>query len=37
MPLDLLVGALKRLKDLAPNTYAYFVDEPGHELAWYAL
>lgn len=30
-------AARKRLKDLATNTYAYFADEPQHELAWYSL
>lgn len=30
-------AARKRLKDLASGTYAYFADEPGHELSWYAL
>lgn len=30
-------AARKRLKDLASNTYAYFADEPHHELAWYSL
>ncbi|WP_256978609.1 BsuBI/PstI family type II restriction endonuclease [Rhodococcus sp. 14-2470-1a] len=30
-------AARKRLKDLASGTYAYFADEPGHELAWYRL
>lgn len=30
-------AARKRLKDLAVGTYAYFADEPGHELAWYRL
>ncbi|MEU2909152.1 BsuBI/PstI family type II restriction endonuclease [Streptomyces massasporeus] len=29
--------ARKRLKDLAPNTWAWFADEPGHELAWYQM
>lgn len=27
----------KRLKDLAANTWAWFADEPTHELAWYQL
>lgn len=27
----------KRLKDLASGSYAYFADEPGHELAWYPI
>lgn len=30
-------AAKKRLKDLAGGSYAYFADEPGHELAWYAI
>jgi hypothetical protein len=30
-------AARKRLKDLASGTFAYFADEPGHELAWYSL
>ena len=30
-------AARKRLKDLAAGTYAYFADEPNHELAWYAI
>lgn len=30
-------AARKRLKDLAEGSYAYFVDEPDHELAWYAI
>ncbi|MDM4764324.1 BsuBI/PstI family type II restriction endonuclease [Galbitalea sp. SE-J8] len=30
-------AARKRLKDLADGSYAYFADEPGHELAWYAI
>ena len=30
-------AARRRLKDLAEGTYAYFADEPGRELAWYAL
>lgn len=30
-------AARKRLKDLAVGTFAYFADEPGHELAWYRL
>lgn len=30
-------AARKRLKDLAEGSYAYFADEPGHELAWYAI
>jgi len=29
--------ARRRLKDLAVNTYAWYVDEPGRELAWYEL
>ncbi|WP_313315391.1 BsuBI/PstI family type II restriction endonuclease [Corynebacterium variabile] len=27
----------KRLKDLASDTWAWFADEPTHELAWYQL
>lgn len=27
----------RRLKDLASGTWAWFADEPGHELAWYQL
>jgi hypothetical protein len=30
-------AARKRLKDLAPNSFAYFAAEPGSELAWYRL
>lgn len=30
-------AAKKRLKDLASGTWAWFADEPGHELAWYQL
>ncbi len=30
-------AARKRLKDLAEGSYAYFADEPGYELAWYAI
>ncbi|MBZ4488083.1 hypothetical protein LQ938_11590 [Microbacterium sp. cx-55] len=30
-------AARKRLKDLAPNSFAFFAAEPGHELAWYPL
>ncbi|MFE4195614.1 BsuBI/PstI family type II restriction endonuclease [Paenarthrobacter sp. NPDC056912] len=30
-------AARKRLKDLASGTYAYFADERGQELAWYAI
>jgi hypothetical protein len=30
-------AARKRLKDLAEGSYAYFADEPDHELAWYAI
>lgn len=30
-------AARKRLKDLAEGSYAYFADEPGRELAWYAI
>jgi len=30
-------AARKRLKDLAEGSYAYFADEPAHELAWYAI
>lgn len=29
--------AKKRLKDLASGSFAWFLDEPGHELAWYEL
>jgi hypothetical protein len=29
--------AKRRLKDLATETYAWYADEPGHELAWYEL
>lgn len=29
--------ARRRLKDLAAGTYAWFLDEPDHELAWYDL
>ncbi|MFJ1595996.1 BsuBI/PstI family type II restriction endonuclease [Streptomyces sp. NPDC088261] len=29
--------AKKRLKDLATGTWAWFADEPGHELAWYQI
>lgn len=29
--------AKRRLKDLASGTYAWYLDEPGHELAWYVL
>lgn len=29
--------AKRRLKDLAVGTYAWYLDEPGHELAWYEL
>jgi len=29
--------ARRRLKDLAAGTYAWYADEPGHELAWYEL
>jgi len=27
----------RRLKDLASETWAWYADEPGHELAWYSL
>lgn len=30
-------AAKKRLKDLAPGTWAWFASEPDHELAWYSL
>lgn len=30
-------AAKKRLKDLATGTWAWFADEPTHELAWYQL
>lgn len=30
-------AAKKRLKDIASGTYAWFADEPDHELAWYAI
>jgi hypothetical protein len=29
--------AKRRLKDLATGTYAWYADEPTHELAWYEL
>jgi hypothetical protein len=29
--------AKRRLKDLAAGTFAWYLDEPGHELAWYEL
>lgn len=29
--------ARRRLKDLAPGTYAWYADEPTRELAWYEL
>lgn len=29
--------AKKRLKDLASGTFAWYLDEPGRELAWYEL
>jgi hypothetical protein len=29
--------ARRRLKDLAAGTFAWYLDEPGHELAWYRL
>lgn len=29
--------AKRRLKDLAPGTWAWFASEPDHELAWYSL
>lgn len=29
--------ARRRLKDLASGTFAWYADEPGHELAWYRL
>lgn len=30
-------AAKKRIKDLASGTWAWFADEPSHELAWYQL
>ncbi|WP_251439251.1 BsuBI/PstI family type II restriction endonuclease [Microbacterium sp. USTB-Y] len=30
-------AARKRLKSLASDTYAFFADEPDHELAWYRV
>lgn len=30
-------SARKRLKDLAAGTYAWYADEPRHELAWYEI
>jgi len=30
-------SARRRLKDLAVGTYAWYEDEPGHELAWYEI
>lgn len=30
-------SARRRLKDLAANTYAWYADEPHHELAWYEI
>ncbi|OXM57587.1 restriction endonuclease [Amycolatopsis thailandensis] len=30
-------AAKKRLKDIASGTWAWFADEPGHELAWYKV
>ncbi|HWT93459.1 MAG TPA: BsuBI/PstI family type II restriction endonuclease [Solirubrobacteraceae bacterium] len=30
-------SARRRLKDLASGTYAWYADEPAHELAWYSL
>lgn len=30
-------AARRRLKDLAAGTYAWYADEPAHELAWYEL
>lgn len=30
-------AARKRLRDLGEGTWAWFLDEPGHELAWYAI
>lgn len=29
--------ARRRLKDIATGTFAWYADEPSHELAWYAL
>lgn len=30
-------AARRRLKDLAVGTFAWYADEPAHELAWYDL
>lgn len=30
-------AARRRLKDLASGTFAWYADEPHHELAWYEL
>lgn len=30
-------AARRRLKDLASGTYAWYLDSPGHELAWYEI
>lgn len=30
-------AARKRLKDIAEGTYAWYLDEPFHELAWYGV
>ena len=30
-------AARRRLEDLASGTYAWFADEPNHELAWHEL
>ena len=30
-------AAKRRLKDLAAGTFAWYADEPEHELAWYEL
>lgn len=27
----------RRLKDLAPGSYAWYLSEPGHELSWYEI
>ena len=29
--------AKKRLKDLAVNSFAWYLDDPGRELAWYDI
>jgi hypothetical protein len=30
-------AARRRLKDIAANTYAWYADEPSHELSWYEI